>query len=562
MFSLSRQPVAQPSAPGKLIKWTLLSCFTVMLWGCQNQAPQQSNSASRSVSHLPAQLVSDLKSATAFSPRITTSTLPDNIKHATIPQLTRLMEQGKLTAAELTNYYLQQIAQYNQHLNAVIKVNPKAIEIAQQLDTMRQSGNVLGPLHGIPILVKDNVETSTMPTTAGSLILANNMTKRDAPIVTKLKAAGAIILGKTNLSEWANMRSERSSSGWSAVGGQTRNPHNLHRSTCGSSSGSGASIAAFMAVAAIGTETNGSITCPSSANGLVGIKPTVGLLSRTAIVPISHSQDTAGPMTRSVVDAAILLQVMQGIDPQDEATQINQKHFSKDFISNLQQPLQQKRIGVLFSDALEHEAVLALFEQFKQKIANQTTLVNDLNVNYYNGFYADSYEVLLYEFKHTLNHYFAKLPNALNTLTMEKLIAFNQQHTAQEMPYFQQEILVKSQAKGDLTDTAYIEALKKVQQATRQDGIDNLMNTHQLDAIMTVTLSPAWTIDRINGDHYIGGYSGLSAISGYPHITIPLGKVHGMPVGLSIAGKALSEAELIAIAYQLEKQINYDYNIE
>jgi len=488
--------------------------------------------------------------------------LKNLVQQSTIPQLIQAMKEKQLTATELTQFFIQQIDELNPQLNAVVAMNPDAISIAMQLDEALSHGKLRGPLHGIPILVKDNIETETMPTTAGSLALKDNFTHRDAPIIAKLKRAGAIILGKTNLSEWANMRSERSSSGWSAIGGQTRNPHDLNRSTCGSSSGSGAAVAAFLSVAAIGTETNGSITCPSSANGIVGIKPTVGLLSRHGIVPISHTQDTAGPMTRSVIDAAILLSVMQGFDEKDPATNIAKGHLNYDYTPEQSSiSLKGKRLGVLYAAPLAHEQVESLFNQTKQMLEQEgALLVEGLSTEPYDHFYQDSYDVLLYEFKATLNDYLAQLPNEYKSLTLEKLIQFNQAHATKEMPYFQQEIFEKSQQKATLTDQKYLTALQKVHQATRADGLDKMLKEHNLDAIITVTLTPAWSIDRINGDHFTGSFSTYPAVSGYPHLTLPMGKVHHMPVGLSITGGALSEKELIAIAHRLEQLIGYKYN--
>ena len=483
------------------------------------------------------------------------------VQQSTIPQLIQAMKANQLTSTELTQFFIQQVETLNPQLNAVIAMNPNALAIAKQLDEELSKGKTRGPLHGIPLLIKDNIETKEMATTAGSLALKDNFTHRDAPIIAKLRNAGAIILGKTNLSEWANMRSERSSSGWSAIGGQTRNPHDLNRSTCGSSSGSGAAVAAFLSVAAIGTETNGSITCPSSANGIVGIKPTVGLLSRTGIVPISHTQDTAGPMTRSVIDAAILLSVMQGVDDKDAATKIAKERMNDDYMPETSKhSLKGKRLGVLYAAPLAHEHVELLFNKTKKVLEKEgAVLVEGLSTEPYANFYQDSYDVLLYEFKATLNDYLAQLPNEYNTLTLKKLIEFNQTHAAHEMPYFQQEIFEKSQKKAKLTDPSYIKALQNVHQATREEGLDKMLKEHDLDAIITVTLTPAWSIDRINGDHFTGSFSSFPAVSGYPHLTLPMGKVHHMPVGLSVTGGSLSEKELIAIAYRIEQLIGYKY---
>ena len=508
-----------------------------------------------------------LTTACAIGPAVETTIekkpLSDgSFHHSTIPELQQQMASGKLTARQLTRFYIEQINRKNPNLNAIIQINPNAMIIADKLDQERQQGKVRGPLHGIPIVIKDNIESATMATTAGSLALKDNYTDRDAPLITKLKDAGAIILAKSNLSEWANMRSERSSSGWSAVGGQTRNPHDKNRSTCGSSSGSGAAVAANMAVAAIGTETDGSITCPASANGIVGIKPTVGLVSRTSVVPISHTQDTAGPMAKSVIDAAIILSVIQGKDPQDPATESMPFNFEQSYHANLEASiktnapidLKGKRIGILYSRAADHEAVAAVFESATKQLKQQgAILVEGLQTEPYDGFWQDSYDVLLYEFKTDLNHYFSTLPSELNQLTLEKLIAFNKRNQSSEMPYFQQEVFEKSQKKGTLSDKAYLNALEKIRKATRQDGLDKLVEDHQLDAIISVTLGPAWSIDKINGDHFSGSFSSYPAIAGYPHITLPMGKVHHMPVGISVTGPAMSEKRLIETAFQIER---------
>jgi len=477
------------------------------------------------------------------------------IGEASILELRAAMDAGRLSAEMLTVHFLAQIAARNAELNAVITVNPEAPAAARALDAERARGELRGPLHGIPILIKDNIETREMPTTAGSLALVDNYTGRDAPVVARLRAAGAIILGKTNLSEWANFRSERSSSGWSAVGGQARNPHDTSRSPCGSSSGSGIAVAAGLAVAALGTETDGSVTCPASVNGVVGIKPSVGLVSRTGIVPISHTQDTAGPMTRNVADAAILLTAMAGPDPQDPATQ----HASAAFeLGDAGAPggsgLQGRRIGVLRSALGYHEGVEALLRRAIAMLqAAGAAIVDDLELTPYDGFDDNSYDVLLFEFKHDLDAYLAGLPNALNTLTLEKLIHFNEQHAAAEMAYFQQEIFVKSQAKGPLTEEAYTSALTRIRRATRQDGIDRLIREHRLDALIVPTCDPAWTIDLVNGDHWVDGFSSYPAVAGYPHVTLPMGDVHGLPVGLSFTGSAFSERALIDMASAFER---------
>lgn len=479
----------------------------------------------------------------------------EDIADATVSELQSRLESGDLTAEAVAQHYLDRIEERNPELNAVIAVDPTALDQARALDAERDESGSRGPLHGLPVLLKDNIETREQPTTAGSLALKDNDTGRDAPLVANLRAAGAVILGKANLSEWANFRSERSSSGWSAVGGQTRNPHDSTRSPCGSSSGSAAAVAAGMAPLAIGTETNGSVVCPSSANGIVGIKPTVGLVSRTHIVPISHSQDTAGPMGRTVADAVLLLEAMMGADDADPATAIAEEATGWRLAAHLRPDgLAGKRIGVVRSLAGFHGEVDELFEQAIAGMRDAgATIVDDLEFDRPEGFSQATYDVLLYEFKHDLNAYLAGLPDEnLSELTLEKLIAFNEEHADQEMPWFGQEIFENSRDKGPLTDDAYREALAKAQRATREDGIDHLVAEHDLDALIAPTGAPAWKIDLINGDHFIGGSSTFAAVAGYPNITLPMGDVHGMPVGVSIFGPSLSEPVLIEIAYGYE----------
>jgi amidase len=523
---------------GKLLSLALL---TAWLAACVAGCAHSNGASSRSAASASGEIGHDLEAL---------------IAGASIPELQAAMDAGRFSAEVLTRHFLAQIVARNAELNAVISVNPEAPAAARALDAERARGELRGPLHGVPILVKDNIETRELPTTAGSLALQDNHTGRDAAVVARLRDAGAVILGKTNLSEWANFRSERSSSGWSAVGGQGRNPHDTSRSPCGSSSGSGIAVAAGLAVAALGTETDGSVTCPASVNGIVGIKPTVGLVSRSGIVPISHSQDTAGPMTRNVADAAILLAAMAGPDPRDPATQRAGAAFE---LGDAGAPggsgLQGRRIGVLRSTFGYHEGVEALLRRAIAALrAAGASIVDDLELAPYDGFDDDSYDVLLYEFKHDLDAYLSGLPNALDSLTLEALIRFNEKHAAAEMAYFQQEIFVKSQAKGPLTEEAYTGALARIQRATRQDGIDRLMREHRLDALIVPTCDPAWTIDLVNGDHWgVDGFSSYPAIAGYPHLTLPMGDVHGLPVGLSFTGSAFSERALIDMALTFER---------
>jgi len=468
-----------------------------------------------------------------------------------VAEIHAAMRAGEITAAVLVERHLARIELLNPELNAVIAVDPTARAQALELDRRLAGDDWAGPLHGIPVLLKDNIETRSQPTTAGSMALAGNQTGRDAPLVERLRQAGAIVLGKANLSEWANFRSERSSSGWSAVGGQTRNAYDPARSPCGSSSGSGTAVAAGMAVLAVGTETNGSVVCPSSANGLVGIKPSVGLVSRTHIVPISHSQDTAGPMTRNVRDAVLLLAAMAGPDSEDPATTERPDWKPSALIDHVGgDGLSGKRIGVLRSSAGFHSDVDELLNAAITAMDQAgAEIVDDLEWQSPDGFGGSAYDVLLYEFKHDLNAYLSRLPDPeLASLTLAGLIEFNRDRADEEMRWFGQEIFVQAEAKGPLSDAAYVEAMALVQQATRADGIDKLLTEHELDALIAPTGSPAWTIDRVNGDHFIGGSSSLAAISGYPNITVPMGQIHGLPVGLSIFGARFSEPVLIEIA--------------
>jgi amidase len=474
-----------------------------------------------------------------------------------IAELQHLMEDGEATSEQIVGAYLGRIEQLDEELRSVLAVNPAAIEQARRRDAERRDGRVRGPLHGIPVLLKDNVESrEPMPTTAGSLALEENVTGRDAFLVAKLRDAGAVILGKANLSEWANFRSERSSSGWSAIGGQTRNPYDPTRTPCGSSSGSAVAVAASLTAVAIGTETNGSVVCPCTVNGIVGIKPTVGLVSRSRIVPISHTQDTAGPMGRTVRDAVVVLQSMIGRDPGDPATQIAERASGWSLEDRLREDgLKGKRIGVVRSLAGFHSDVDDLLDAAVADLqAAGAVVVDGLAFDPPEGLSEAAYELLLFEFKHDLNAYLAGLPEgSAAAQTLGDLIAFNEQHADREMPYFGQTIFIKAQATGGLGEEEYQEALDRVRRATREDGIDALLADHELDGLVAPTGSPAWKIDLINGDHFLGGSSSYPARAGYPHITVPMGWVHGLPVGLSFFGTALSEPTLIEMAYAYEQ---------
>jgi amidase len=482
------------------------------------------------------------------------------LAHGDVAALQELIRSGDLTAEALTRASLDRIEALDGELRAVLAVDPTALEQARALDREREESGPRGPLHGIPVLIKDNIETAAQPTTAGSLALAGNDTGRDAPLVARLRQAGAVIVGKANLSEWANIRSTRSSSGWSAVGGQTRNPHDPTRSPCGSSSGSAVGVAAGYVPLAVGTETNGSVVCPASANGVVGIKPTVGLVSRTHVVPISHTQDTAGPMGRTVADAVILLEAMVGPDEADPATRRVQKlaagHFDRNLSAHLKPDgLRGKRIGVVRSAAGFHSEVDALFDRAVEGLRRAgATIVDDLELERPDGFSRAAYDVLLHELKHDLNGYLASLPDErLSQLDLAGLIAFNQEHADEEMPWFGQEIFVRAQETGGLGAETYREALELVRKATREDGIDRLIEEHELDALVAPAGGPAWTIDLVNGDHHLGGSSTFPAVAGYPNVTVPMGAVHGLPVGLSIFGPAFSEPTLIEIASGYEQ---------
>lgn len=458
-------------------------------------------------------------------------------------------------AADAVSESLRRIEAWNEQLRAVIAVDPTALEQAKQRDRERAAGGTRGPLHGVPILIKDNIETRDQPTTAGSLALANNRSGRDAPSIARLRDAGLVIVGKSNLSEWANFRSERSSSGWSAVGGQARNPYDPARSPCGSSSGSAIAVAAGMVPLAVGTETNGSIICPAAVNGIVGIKPTVGLVSRRGIVPIAHSHDTAGPMATNVRDAAYLLMAMVGPDPADPASPGQAELFERNYAAALKPDgLRGKRIGVMRSLAGFHEGVDARFEQAVADLRSAGAEIIDPLAfpDEPPGLSDAAYEVLLHEFKHDLNAYLGSLPGAAGQLRLQDLIQFNQQHSEVELKWFQQEVFVQAQAREGLESQTYLEALTLTRNYSR-DGIDGLLREHGLDVLVSPSNTPAWMIDLVVGDNWLGGSSSMPARAGYPHVTVPMGTVHGLPVGLSFYGTAFSEANLLATAYAYEQ---------
>ena len=456
----------------------------------------------------------------------------------------------------LVNDYLARITAIDTHgptLHSVIEVNPDATTIA---DTLDRSSATHGPLFGVPVLIKDNIDTADrMLTTAGSLALVDSKPARDAFIVTRLRDSGAVILGKTNLSEWANFRSNRSSSGWSGRGGQTRNPYALDRNPCGSSSGTGAAISAGLAAVGVGTETDGSIVCPSSVNGLVGIKPTVGLVSRSGIIPISASQDTAGPMARTVTDAAALLTVLAGYDPQDPATTPLKDRPPVDYSHFLNaNSLAGVRIGVMRHYAGFHEKVDAVFEQALAALrARGAVLVDPVEIPNADKLDADEQIVLQFEFKDGLNRYLQTRVGS-SPRTLAELIRFNEDHATAELPYFGQELFTQSNERGDLNDRHYIEAHDRARRLAGPEGIDAALAKDHLDVLVAPTMGAAWTTDLVNGDHFLGGgVSTLPAVAGYPHITVPMGAVEGLPVGLSFVGPAWSEGKLISYAYAFEQ---------
>jgi amidase len=467
------------------------------------------------------------------------------------------MQAGKLTSKGLVQQYLARIAAIDKagpRINAVIELNPDALQIAETLDRERKAGTLRGPLHGIPVLLKDNIATGDkMSTTAGSLALDGVRATRDAFVAQRLRAAGAVILGKTNLSEWANMRSTHSISGWSGRGGQTRNPYALDRNTSGSSAGSGAAIAASLATLAIGTETDGSIVSPSSTCGIVGIKPTLGLVSRSGIIPIAHSQDTAGPMTRTVADAALLLGAIAGVDSADAATRDGAGRAA-DYTQALRpDALRGKRLGVARNFFGSSPAVDAVIEGELAVLKAQGAVLVDVQVPNVDKYDSTELEVLLGEFRPDLEAYLAAYAPHAPVRTMADVIAFNDKHAGSELQHFGQEHLIAAQAKPGLDDKAYRDALANNHRYARAEGIDKIMREEKLDALVAPTGGTAWLTDYINGDHYGGSFSSPAAVAGYPHVTVPAGYVHGLPVGLSFVGGAWSEATLIGCAYAYEQ---------
>jgi amidase len=485
---------------------------------------------------------------------------PFELEEATVASLQADMQAGRLTARELVERYLERIEKLDRQgpaLRSIIETNPQALQLAEQLDRERKARGPRGTFHGIPILLKDNIDTADrMTTTAGSLALEGSVAKSDSGVATRLRSAGAILLAKANMSEWANIRSTHSTSGWSARGGQCRNPYVLDRNPCGSSSGSAVAASANLCAVTVGTETDGSIVCPASNTGIVGIKPTVGLVSRAGIIPISHTQDTAGPLCRTVADAAALLSVLAGADPRDPVTASSAGHLQEDYTRFLDpRGLRGARIGVArakffgYNDAADRLAQAAL-DVLRREGA---VVVDPANVPHAGEYDDAELEVLLYELKADLNGYLAGLGPGAPVKTLQDVIEFNERHREREMPYFGQELFLQAQQKGPLTSSAYIKARTKCRRLSRALGIDAVMAKHRLDVLVAPTGNPAWPTDLVNGDHFTGGSSTPAAVAGYPSISVPMGFAYGLPVNLSFFGGPWSEPTLIRIAYAYEQ---------
>jgi len=484
---------------------------------------------------------------------------PFELDELGVSDLAARLKDGSLTVTSLTEKYLARIEEIDRNgpgVNSVIEINPDAQAIARQLDRERKDKGPRGPLHGIPVLIKDNIDTADrMQTTAGSLALVGAKPPKDSAVARKLREAGAVILGKTNLSEWANFRSSASTSGWSGRGGLTRNPYALDRNASGSSSGTGAAVAANLCAVGVGTETDGSIVSPASACGLVGLKPTVGLVSRSGIIPISESQDTAGPMGRTVRDVAVLLGALAGPDPDDKATADARDRAHADYTTFLDpKGLKGARIGVLRKPGGFGDRTVALFEEALRAMKRAgATLIDDVDPKGLSELDDPEMTVLLYEFKAGVNAYLARLGDKSPVKTLDAVIEFNNRNKDKELPYFGQDLLVKANGKGPLTDKAYLEARSICLKLARQEGIDAVMEKEKLDALVAPTGGPAWLTDLVAGDHFTGGSSTPAAVAGYPSITVPMGFVFGLPVGLTFLARAWSEGALLKLAYAFEQ---------
>ncbi len=479
-----------------------------------------------------------------------------------VAELTVRMVSGQMTSRSITALYLNRIASLNTagpELRAIIETNPQALDTADALDRERRTTGPMGPLHGIPVLLKDNIDTADgMTTASGSLALESSISPRDAFLTRRLRAAGAIILGKANLSEWANFRSRESTSGWSGRGGQCRNPYMLDYNPCGSSSGSAVAVSSNLAPLAVGTETSGSIMCPSSRNGIVGVKPTVGLVSRSGIIPIAESQDTAGPMARTVADAALLLGSMTGVDPLDPATDSGDTRAESDYMQFLDTgKLAGARIGVARNFNFD-SGVWDVFEDAVQVIRDAgANIVDPANVPNMNQYSVSSFEVLLYEFKSGLNRYLESLGPEAPVRTLAEIIDFNAANVERSMPYFGQDILIEAQRKGPLSEPGYLEALENNRRFSRREGIDRVMDAHDLDAVIAPTGEPAWITDHVRGDPETSSSSRPAAVAGYPAVTVPMGFLGELPVGISFFGRPWSEALLLGLAYGYEQAASH-----
>ncbi|MFA5849227.1 MAG: amidase [Bacteroidales bacterium] len=479
------------------------------------------------------------------------------LEEMTVYELQKGYREGKFTVRDVVEDYLKRIESIDKNgpeLNSVICVNPHAIKIAEELDKEMSEGKIRGPLHGIPVILKDNIDTrDSMPTTAGATVLRNSYVKKDSWVAKKLREAGAVIIAKSNLSEWANFRANLSSSGWSGVGGQTKNPYITDRNPCGSSSGSGVAVSASLCAIAIGTETNGSIVCPSNNNGIVGLKPTVGLISRSGIIPISFTQDTPGPMGRCVEDVAITLGLLTGIDSADSKTFASEGKFLKDYTKYLKENgLKGKRIGLITNVSGFHFKVDSLMKAAVMFMKSAGAEIVEISYPIPREINAASFQVMLYEFKDGLNKYLATLDSSVHVKSLAELIEFNKKDTV-ELRYFDQQLLVMAQEKGDINSPEYIELLGEMLKGIREEGINKVMDMNKLDALIAPTGAPAWKTDLINGDNFLGSSSSYAAISGYPSITVPMGFIDRMPVGVSFFGRAWSEPMLIEIAYAYEQ---------
>jgi amidase len=507
----------------------VVSAFILTLcWGCTNQ-----QAAIPAPAPVPAVDVAELSAAEARD----------------------RMTAGTLSSHTLTQAYLDRIAKIDDDgpkLDAVIELNPAAVGDADVLDAERKAGKVRGPLHGIPVLIKDNIDAVGMANSAGSLALADNRPRQDAFIVTRLREAGAVILGKANLSEWANFRSTRSTSGWSSRGGQTKNPYVLDRNPCGSSSGTGAAIAASLATIGVGTETDGSIICPAAVNGLAGMKPTVGVVSRRGIIPISITQDTAGPMGRTVADVALLMNALAAVDEADPAGPAAKGRIPRDYAESLKAgALKGKRFGVVRQAMGYHPDVDASMSAAIEKMKAEGAEVVDVKIGTFNDWDDLELEVLLYEFKDGLNAYLGASGSAYPSL--ESLIAFNKANAERVMPFFGQELFDRAQAKGPLTDAAYRKARDESRRMAGKDGLLAALDRDRLDALIAPSTSPAWPTDHVLGDHFVGAGYGMAAVAGTPSLTVPVGEARGLPLGLTFMGRAYSEPDLIAFGYALEQ---------